>query len=213
MFAPGPSCCKSCCKSCWWQKRFAVPTCQEANSEVQLRFPWQAVLGGTQNSDLATLCSGQFPSEQVVVHSFSEQFCESKAFEIEGGENLSVAVRIEFRAMSFNALPFPVISFVLCPRSSAPNRLRRKKVPRSPRSSAEASRLEVGLASVHVSVDASKPFTFFAHCYFAPRGLRQHDSCDKVFGFDKGCLCGWLSISSSIEPKVVHCHFLANCRI
>lgn len=111
------------------------------------------------------------------------------------------------------------ISFVLCPRPSAPNRLRRKKVPRSPRSSAEASRLEVGLASVHVSVDASEPFTFFAHCYFAPRGLQQHDSCDKVFGFDKGCLCGWLSISSSIElfhiklTKVVHCHFLANCRI
>lgn len=117
---------------------------------------------------------------------FSEQFCESKAFEIEGGENLSVAVRIEFRAMSFNALPFPVISFVLCPRSSAPNRLRRKKVPRSPRSSAEASRLEVGLASVHVSVDASKPFTFFAHCYFAPRGLRQHDSCDKSLWFRQG---------------------------
>lgn len=100
MFAPGPS----CCSRSWWQKRCSIQTCQEAHSQVQLRFPWQAVLGCAQNSDLATLRSGQFPSEEIVVRSFSEQFCESKAFEFESGENLSVAMRSGFRTIVFQCV-------------------------------------------------------------------------------------------------------------
>ena len=41
-----------------------------------------------------------------MVLTFPEQFCKNKAFESEGGENLSVALAFDFRSMCSNALPF-----------------------------------------------------------------------------------------------------------
>ena len=109
-------------------------------------------------------------------------------------------------AFDFRSCRGPV--FVLFPRCSAPSRLRRNVAPRSPRSSAEAKNLDLGLASVHVSVDLSIPVTFNCTMSLCQGVFSSTTRATKSLVSTRGVSAGGSAFLLEILQKLVH-HCLA----
>ena len=108
-------------------------------------------------------------------------------------------------AFDFRSCRGPV--FVLFPRCSAPSRLRRNVAPRSPRSSAEAKNLDLGLASVHVSVDLSIPVTFNCTMSLCQGVFSSTTRATKSLVSTRGVSAGGSAFLLEILQKLVHSLF------